>query len=1014
MLNVIISSMRVVSCTVTLVLAISYLVLPGRRQHPHLIILCMFVTTVLWEGVGIVWLFRRRSLTCHSEVEEATMTNSTICGIQGILLVYLVGVLFIQGITLIVNLHSLIVYRSSRVQHHVSKMICLSFVLPLALVVVPAVKREYEFSGYGSICFMSSEYVNSYFFYPVGAMMAFGVLVHLTTVLYMIKTYVTSGQDWSGATTSASLPSAEGNPGLSSSSISGTNSQLSKRQKRVQTARDISRLLKQQWRPGAFALCQLVIYLVYFGFYFIEIQKFDRIQATSEWFQHWSTCLAQQTVQNILQLGRSSSPDAGLTASSLLEPLILNQLGQDGQRACVLMAKDNVPQFWKLCLSDAAPTVFGICIFFIFGSKYELWQDWKRFFWETVLRRKGFMGPPDQVDTFQMVQKRSAGADKPTGGGKGGKGGGGGYGDDAEGDGDHEDHDFNYIAMKEGKGSLQLVLPSISSPPPFSAHQGIEIYPQMLTSADVTALANNGSSSRSGSRANMVTTAEDDLEACYRYSPYRRPVPPAQISFVSHGDGSPTAAQAARHASGNIKRSVSFQQEPTIISGGPLVVPLTMSPPPIPLPWSTYGGPSPRRSTKKLDSPQQSQARRKEEPKELTLASALMHSEQPQQRGIHFYKDLESMSESESQPPTSTGTPSSFPPSPLMPIFDPILYYTFSLPPTPDPPATPDMTIALALQRAEQDLLREQQEKRARKVLDGSEPWPSWPSSPTATPTAEDMIGMDLCPSTIIKGHRVRKQLSAFMEMPPSFKATTTVTSTATTTTATPTTTTIFSSNFGGDDHYEHYNANNIYNNSDYSGNSRHESRPWTPITTPTPSTPTTTTANHQGWPMMFGSNSSNSNSVSTSNINNNSINKDGDGNDDDDEEEQERIQRRNQLRPSPLSMAGPTSIASATSHSSPLSTTSPKLPGLSPRSPAPVSSPRNPTPVSPRSPAPVSPRSPVPVSPRLPTPISPRSPARVLPRSPEPVSPRSLAPSSPPLPSIPPRSKSRPSPAHS
>ncbi|KAF9971809.1 hypothetical protein BGZ73_005139, partial [Actinomortierella ambigua] len=255
-LNHIISSMRVVSCSVTLILAISYLVLPGRRQHPHLIILCMFVTTSFWEGMGTVWLFRKRSLTCHSQAEEATMSNSVFCGIQGIALVYLVGVLFVQGLTLIVNLHGLIVYRSSRVQQHVSKMICLSFVLPLALVVAPAVKKKYSFSGYGSICFMSSDYVNQYFFYPVGAMMVFGVLVHLATVMYMIKTYVTSNQDWSGATVSGSQPSAGSNPHLSSASVSGTTSQLSRRQKRVQTARDISRLLKQQWRPGAFAICQ--------------------------------------------------------------------------------------------------------------------------------------------------------------------------------------------------------------------------------------------------------------------------------------------------------------------------------------------------------------------------------------------------------------------------------------------------------------------------------------------------------------------------------------------------------------------------------------------------------------------------------------------------------------------------------------------------------------------------------------------------------------------------------------
>ncbi|KAG0237642.1 hypothetical protein BGW42_000470 [Actinomortierella wolfii] len=685
--------------------------------------------TALWEGMGTIWLFRKRSLTCYSDVEEATMVNSTICGIQGIMLVYLVGVLFIQGITLIANLHSLIVYRSSRVQNQVSKLIGLSFVLPVALVIAPAVKKQFGFSGYGSICFMISDLVNPYFFYPVGAMMVVGVLVHLATVLYMIKTYVTSGHDWSSASGSNSQPSTTNVSHPTASTASGSNSQLSKRQKRVQTARDISRLLKQQWRPGAFALCQ--------------IKKFERIQTTSGWFLDWSKCLGQQAIQNILQFAMASS-GTSMTTSSLLEPTLLKQLSETAQRSCIAVAKDNVPQFWKLCLSDAAPAVFGICIFFIFGSKYELWQDWKRFFLEKVLRRDS-LSNYDQGNAIKMVRRKGAGANKGSEGG------------------DDNYMDNGRAIPKERKSSIPSVQPmndqSINKGSSAPFHHDIAFYTRRSNSVSSAKNTINNS----GSLVDLVTAGanfamtvpEHKSDADDGYIPYYPPAAPAQSTA---GD---IYSAAAHKGNDSAKRSVSFQQTPTIMGGG-LIMPST-SPSPAPYSQSTYGGPTARR-IKKRDRHQQQ--RGGDDQKDLSFLPAYGHDEQQQQQqqndhsGTQFYKDLDTIPESVPPPPQYPLAPSRTSSSSDIPYFDPTIYYA---PNSPTPtPSTPSVS-----QLSERDRLREHQEARARNVLDGTEPWPSWPSSSTVAAVHADIAGLDPDPAVIVKGHRIRKQLSIILDHHP-------------------------------------------------------------------------------------------------------------------------------------------------------------------------------------------------------------------------------------------------------
>ena len=142
---------------------------------------------------------------------------------------------------------------------------------------------------------------------------------------------------------------------------------MSQRRRRLQTARDISQLLKQQWRPGLLALCLLIVDMIYWLFYFIEAKKLERVRPDTPWFMEWLACLAEQAQEALLS-GRLS------TMSTMDD---LKAAGDVAQGACARITAPYVPSFTWAALADIMPAVFGIIVLIIFGTKFELWQDLK-------------------------------------------------------------------------------------------------------------------------------------------------------------------------------------------------------------------------------------------------------------------------------------------------------------------------------------------------------------------------------------------------------------------------------------------------------------------------------------------------------------------------------------------------------------------------------------------------------------------------------------------------------------
>ncbi|KAF9129687.1 hypothetical protein BGW39_003913 [Mortierella sp. 14UC] len=282
------------------------------------------------------------------------MNNSWFCGLSGALLPYMALVILSLGTLLIANLHLLTVYRTSLIQNSLGRLMVLTFILPLGAIIPVVIKSQIKYPGFGSICFIGPDMAGPYFFLPLSIVVCVGTLLHLGTISFMVKTAIV-----------ANSSSSAGNS-HSQSSNGDSNNSMTPRQRRLQTARDVTLQIKQQWRPGFLAFWLLIMDSIYCLFYFFEAKKLLSVKSSTPWFQEWITCLAAQAVESA-KAGRismiSPTPDQFLAA------------GVYAQSTCASIAAPFVPSFTWAAWADLLPAIYGVTVLIIFGSKLELWQD---------------------------------------------------------------------------------------------------------------------------------------------------------------------------------------------------------------------------------------------------------------------------------------------------------------------------------------------------------------------------------------------------------------------------------------------------------------------------------------------------------------------------------------------------------------------------------------------------------------------------------------------------------------
>ncbi|KAJ3094111.1 Frizzled-3 [Phlyctochytrium planicorne] len=160
---------RAVSAIGAFFVFLSFLVLPGKRNHPASIILWfslsifLFSSTVFFAGAGP----NRRRIQCADPITQATQKNNMLCGVQGALLIFACHALCYWCSFLIANLHLVTVWNRNLfndAKYPYVHLFCWGAPLTFTTTALALGAVQYEF---GSLCLISSEWANQLFFYPL-------------------------------------------------------------------------------------------------------------------------------------------------------------------------------------------------------------------------------------------------------------------------------------------------------------------------------------------------------------------------------------------------------------------------------------------------------------------------------------------------------------------------------------------------------------------------------------------------------------------------------------------------------------------------------------------------------------------------------------------------------------------------------------------------------------------------------------------------------------------------------
>ncbi|KAG0347840.1 hypothetical protein BG004_006790 [Podila humilis] len=330
---------RQVSLGFSVFLAVSYLILPGKRAQPHISVLFLTVSLSLWYVAfdmmpGI-------SNACIDEFQQSTNDNSKLCGAQGTLIIYLTQTSALWCSLLIYKLHLLAVWRLDFIDRHYRWFTAFCWVFPLVFAIPVAAKGIAEFPGIGFSCLVGHEYLNTYLFYPTAIYMYPAMLCHVITVAKMVQ---------------LAIMSSKIDTGLSQLSIDA--------RMKITTTMQAKRLLRGQWRPALMAGAAMASLTVFWLFYFVDAKRASEISPTQDWVIQWMGCVLQ-------------SAKSGKSADEV-------------QTICAKLVASHMPSIPWFTAAEMLLALLGVVVAMVFVSKNEFWQDWS--FLLSNLLSRGKMG----------------------------------------------------------------------------------------------------------------------------------------------------------------------------------------------------------------------------------------------------------------------------------------------------------------------------------------------------------------------------------------------------------------------------------------------------------------------------------------------------------------------------------------------------------------------------------------------------------------------------------------------
>ncbi|KAG0343030.1 hypothetical protein BG000_010167 [Podila horticola] len=316
---------RQVSLGFAVFMAISYLCLPGKKAQPHISVLFLTVSLSLWYAAFDI--MPGVSNACANDFEQSTGHNSRLCGVQGVLIVYLTQTSALWCSLLIYKLHLLAVWRADFIDRHYRWFVGFCWIFPLAFAIPVAVKNLAEYPGIGFSCLVSTDNLNTYLFYPTAVYMYPAMVCHVVTVGKMIHLAVMSSKI---------------DTGLSQLS---TDARM-----KVTTTMQAKRLLRGQWRPALMMGTVMTSLTVFWLFYFVDAHRLADIKPDSPLMLTWLQCVAEGAKK-------------GLSSN-------------DTQALCAKGAKPFLPSIPWFTSAEMLLAIIGIVVALVFISKSEFWEEW--------------------------------------------------------------------------------------------------------------------------------------------------------------------------------------------------------------------------------------------------------------------------------------------------------------------------------------------------------------------------------------------------------------------------------------------------------------------------------------------------------------------------------------------------------------------------------------------------------------------------------------------------------------
>ncbi|KAG0272834.1 hypothetical protein BGZ95_011384 [Linnemannia exigua] len=311
--------LKAVSAVLALVLAISYIVLPDKLQHPsNLILFASIATAIFGAAVAPSFGDATRVQCAANGVSPATSYNNTLCTIQGAWLLFgAIGTTAWLSIV-IINLHLHTVWNSNWLSRKAWLSHVIGWVIPAAFAAIAVATNSLGWTN-SSMCMASADTAAVLLFAPLGLIMIPSTLLHIATFAHIIRITL----------------QAENSETVSHSTLS------SGRAARISHRRHVMNAIRIQWRAAVLALVVSSSVMIYWSFYLVEGSKTD-----TTWMSTWQLC-------------------------------IFNKLGN--QEECgAKYAKGHVPDFIFMMVTEGLVSTTGLWVFLLF-FKGTLVSEWREY-----------------------------------------------------------------------------------------------------------------------------------------------------------------------------------------------------------------------------------------------------------------------------------------------------------------------------------------------------------------------------------------------------------------------------------------------------------------------------------------------------------------------------------------------------------------------------------------------------------------------------------------------------------